>query len=144
MEIITMETITTTKPTASPVINAVIVAVEDLGTVETPFGKKPQVKVTFESDLVNDFGGQRRFVRTFNKFFHVKSALCIAVKSWSGCDLAAELENIGEVDLQSLVDDPVQLKLEPITTKSGKPFDKIVDIMPAGAVHVQPTQATNN
>ena len=94
--------------------------------------------------VVNDFGGQRRFVRTFNKFFHVKSALCIAVKSWSGCDLAAELENIGEVDLQSLVDDPVQLKLEPITTKSGKPFDKIVDIMPAGAVHVQPTQATNN
>ena len=139
-----METITTTKPTASPTVNAVIVAVEDLGTVETPFGKKPQVKVTFESDLANDFGGQRRFVRTFNKYFNAKSALSIATKAWSGRDLAAEMENIGEVDLQSFVDDQVQLRLEPITTKNGKPFDKIVDIMPAGAVHVQPTQATNN
>ena len=89
-----MESQTITKPSASPTVNAVIVAVEDLGTVETPYGKKPQVKVTFESDVANDFGGQRRFVRIFNKFFHVKSALCIAVKSWSGRDLAAEMENM--------------------------------------------------
>jgi hypothetical protein len=137
-----METLTTTKPSAPSIVNAVCVAVEDLGIVDTPYGEKPQVKFTFESDVRNEYGQQRRFVRIFNKYFNDKSALSIAVKSWSGRDLAAEMENIGEVDLQSFVDDQMRLKLEPITTKAGKPFDKIVDFIPAGAVHVQPTQET--
>ena len=123
------------------VVNAVCVEVEELGMVETPFGKKmPQVKFTFESDALNDFDEQRRFVRTFNKFFNDKSALSISVKSWRGRDLTAEEKNIGEVDLQSLVGDQARLKLETVKTKKGRPFDKIVAILPPGSVHVEPSK----
>lgn len=121
------------------VVNAVCVEVADLGEVETPFGKKPQVRFVFESDVENEFGEQRRFVRTFNHHFHEKSSLSLAVKSWSGRDLAAEMENLGEVDLQSFVGDQVRLTLEAITTKSGKPFDKIVGCLPPGAARVEHT-----
>ena len=131
-------------PQASPIVNAVCVAVEDLGTVQTPFGMKPQVKFVFESDAVNDYGEQRCFVRTFNKFFHEKSALSIAVKSWLNRDLAAENEKVGEVDLQSFVDGQARLQLEAIKTSSGKPFDKVVAILPPGAVEVQPTKRNEN
>jgi len=126
-------------PNASNIVNAVCVEVEELGTVATPFGDKPQVKVTFDSDVLNEHGGQRRFVRTFNKFFNDKSALSIAVKSWLNRDLAIENETQEDVNLQSLVGQQAKLKLEPIVTKSGNPFDKVAEILPPGTVKVQPS-----
>ena len=92
-------------------INAVCTSVEDLGVVETDYGSKPQVKFTFETRPENDDGHGRKLCRTFNKFFHEKSALCIAIKSWTGRDLAEEFEKIGESDLREFVGDEATLKI---------------------------------
>ena len=50
--------------------------------------------------------------------------------SWTGRDLVAEKQT-GRVNLKSLVGKKARLRLEPVLTKSGSTFDKIVEILPA-------------
>ena len=117
------------KPSASLFVNAVCVAVEDMGIMTTKFGAKPMVKFTFETDQENEFGQKRRLTRLFHKHTHPLSAVSLAAKSWCERDLAAEEENIGEVDWQSFVDSPACIKIEPGAVKDGKRFDNIVEIL---------------
>ena len=65
------------------IVNAACVDVIDLGTVKTPWGNKPQVKLVFETDEEDQYGEQRILTRIFHKHTHEMSALSIAVKSWS-------------------------------------------------------------
>jgi hypothetical protein len=109
--------------------------VVDLGTVKTLWGNKPQAKLVFESDLLDQYGEQRILVRTFHKHAHELSSLSVAVKSWCGRDLAQE-EATGELDLTTLISEQTRLKLQPTPTKSGGSFDKIVEFLPPGSVHV--------
>ena len=125
-----MSKIITENPQASQYFKAVCIAVEDMGVMETVFGKKPMVKFTFEIDQVNEFGEKRRLTRLFHKHFHALSALSVTAKSWCDRDLTAEEENIGEVDLQAFVDLSARIKLEPGAEKNGKRFDKISEILP--------------
>ena len=120
----------------APVINAVCVDVVDLGTVETPWGRKPQVKFVFESDQLNLYGEQRLLIRTFNKNTYEKSALSIALKSWCGRDLAQEESN-GTLDLNRQVGQQATLEIKATISKGGTPYDKIVGILPPGVVEVQ-------
>jgi hypothetical protein len=129
--------ITPIQQASETIVNAVCVDVVDLGTVKTPWGNKPQVKVVFETDLLDQYGEQRILIRTFHKHTHEKSALSIAVKSWCGRDLAQE-DAAGELDLTSLIGGQARLKLQPTLTKSGGSFDKIAEILSPGEVHVQP------
>jgi hypothetical protein len=117
-------------------VNAVCVDVADLGTVKTPWGNKPQVNLIFESDVTDQYGEQRILIRTFNNYAHEQSALSVAVRSWCGRDLASE-EEAGTLDLATLVGLQVRLKLQPTLTRSGHLFDKIVEFLPPGDVHVQ-------
>jgi len=94
-------------------VNAVCVAVEDMGVIDTKFGRKPMVKFTFETNEVNGFGQKCRLTRMFHLHTHPMSALSVAAKSWCGRNLAAEEQNIGEVDLQSFVDSSARLRIEP-------------------------------
>ncbi len=112
-------------------INSVCTSVEDLGVVETDYGSKPQVKFTFETRPENDDGHGRKLCRTFNKFFHEKSALCIAIKSWTGRDLAEEFEKIGEPDLREFVGDEATLKIEPRIGRRGTAYENIAEVLPA-------------
>lgn len=124
-----MSTIIIAKPAALRFINALCVSVEDLGVIDTQYGRKPMVKFTFETDEVNEFGQKRRLTRLFHKHSHPKSALSLAVKMWRDRNLAAEEENLGEVDWQSFVDTPACLKLEPGIIKDGRRFEHIVEIL---------------
>ena len=118
------------------IVNALCVDAVDLGTVKTPWGSKPQVNLVFESDETDHYGEQRILIRTFNKYAHEQSALSVPVKSWCGRDLASE-EEAGELDLTTLIGQQARLKLQPTVTKSGNTFDKIVEFLPPGDVHVQ-------
>lgn len=131
------ETITAPQQAWEKIVNAVCVDTVDLGTVKTPWGNKPQVKLVFESDQQDQYGEQRILVRFFHKHTHEMSALSIAVKSWTGRDLADE-EAIGALDLSTLIGRQARLKLQPSVTKSGASFDKIAEILPPGKVEVQP------
>ena len=131
--------ITPTQQGTGRIVNALCVDGLDLGTVKTPWGNKPQVKFVFETDEQDAYGEHRILVRTFHKHTHPMSALSIAVKSWCGRDLEQE-EAIGTLDLTSLVGEQVRLKLQPTLTKNGGSFDKIVEFLPPGEVHVQPTK----
>jgi hypothetical protein len=126
-----------TQPCASPCVKATCVAVEDMGVMTTKFGRKPMVKFTFETDEVNEFGYKRRLTRLFHKHFHPMSALSTTAKRWCNRDLAAEQENIGEVDLQSFVDSAAQVRLEPGIVKDGKCFERIAAILPPDHEEVQ-------
>jgi hypothetical protein len=137
MAIIKIRSNTTTQQT-SDTINAVCVDVVDLGIVDTPWGRKPQVRTVFETDQQNDYGEPRTLIRTFNMHTHEKSALSINVASWTGRNLSQEAED-GQLNLSTLVGQQARLKLEPTLTKNGNAYDKIVEILPAGEVHVVPS-----
>jgi hypothetical protein len=107
--------------------------------VKTPWGNKPQVDLVFESDELDHYGEHRILKRTFHKHTHPMSALSIAVKAWCGRDLEQE-EAISGLDLTTLIGEQVRLKLQPTPTKNGRMFDKLVDFMPAGELHVQATK----
>jgi hypothetical protein len=131
------ETITTPQQQAcEKIVNAVCVDTIDLGTVKTPWGNKPQVKLVFESDQQDQYGEQRILVRFFHKHTHEMSALSIAVKTWTGRNLGDE-EAIGALDLNTLIGRQARLKLQPTVTKNGGSFDKIAEILPPGKVEVQ-------
>ena len=125
----TTENMTITKPGASRYVNAVCVEVQDMGVTTTKFGKKPMVKFTFEIDEVNKYGSKRRLTRMFHKHFHPMSALSAVAKSWCDRDLAAEEESAGEVDLESFVDVPACIKIEPGNVKDGVRYENIVEVL---------------
>lgn len=134
-----MSNINAAKPAASLFANAKCIAVEDMGVMATRFGTKPMVKFTFETDQVDEFGAKRRLTRLFHKHHHPLSALSLAAKSWCKRDLAGEDENTGEVDLQTFVDMPACIKLEPGSVKDGRRYDNIVEILPLNDEGVEAT-----
>lgn len=125
-----MATINPAKPCASPYVDAVCVAAEDMGVMNTKFGKKPMVKFTFEIDRLDEYGAKRRLTRLFHRHTHPLSAVSVAVKSWCGRDLAGEETNLGEVDWSSFVDSSARLRIEPGAVKDGRQYENIVEIMP--------------
>ena len=118
------------------IVNALCVDVVDLGSVKTPWGNKPQMNLVFETDETDQYGEHRILIRTFNKYAYQNSALTLAVNSWCGRDLSNE-ESAGLLDLPNLIGLQARLKLQPTVTKSGNTFDKIVEFLPPGKVHVQ-------
>jgi len=110
-------------------VDAVCVAAEDMGVIDTKFGKRPMIKFTFEIDRLNEYGEKRRLTRLFHKHTHPKSAWSLAAKSWLDRDLAAEEENLGEVDLKTFVDEPACLKVEPGAEYNGRRYDNITEIL---------------
>jgi hypothetical protein len=123
------------------VVNAICVDVIDLGKIQTPWGIKPQIKFIFESDDTDEYGEQRLLIRTFHKHPHEKSALSIAMKSWTNRNLSEEAAN-GKWSVKNQKGQQARLKLQTTLTESGKCFDKIVEILPAGDVHVTPFKYT--
>ena len=60
------------------------------------------------------------------------------MKNWLNRDLAVE-EEAGTLDLNTLVGEQARLVIQPTPTRNGGTFDKIVEILPAGSAHVQPS-----
>lgn len=100
-----------------------------MGVMATKYGKRRMVKLTFEIEELNEYGSKRRLTRLFHRHTHPMSAWSMAAKSWLDRDLAAEEENLGEVDLKSFVDEPACLKIEPGAMYDGKRYENITEIL---------------
>ncbi len=122
------------KGNSSRQVDTLCVSVEDVGIMATKFGSKPMLRFTYESQELNEYGSKRRYTRLFHKHAHEKSSLSIAVKSWTGRDLANEADDIDEIDFQAFVKVPARLTLEPGNVKDGKRYENIVNIEGMAAV----------
>ncbi len=94
----------------------------------TKFGPKPTLRFTFESDEINEYGSKKRYTRLFHKHGHEKSSLSVAMKSWTGCDLVHDADEIDEVNWKSFEKLPACLTLEPGNVVCGKQYYNIVEI----------------
>lgn len=128
------------KTKSSRQVDTLCASVEDMGIVETKFGSKPMLRFTFESDELNEYNSKRRYTRIFHKHAHEKSSLSVAVKGWTGRDLATEAEDIDNVDFKTFVKLPARLTLEPGNIKDGKRYENITVIegVPTVATPVVP------
>ena len=122
------------KSTRPFTVNAKCVEVDDLGVVETDFGKKPMVRFVFEVTSEDGSAG-RRLWRSFHKNFYEKSALWGAVKSWCGRDLAEEYK-IGEPDLNEFTGETATLKIETRVGRQGTSYENITAILPGEEIDV--------
>ena len=116
-------------------VNAKCVEVDDLGVVETDFGKKPMVRFVFEV-ISEDGSAGRRLWRPFHKNFYEKSALCVEVKSWCGRDLSQENKKIGEPDLNEFTGETATLKIETRVGRQGTSYENITAILPGEEIDV--------
>ena len=123
-----MAALKSAKPSASRQVDTHCNLVEDLGLKDYGFGAKPMLKFTFESDEVNEYGSKHRYTRLFHKHNHPESALSIAIKSWTGRDLAAEADDIDDINFKSFEKMPARLTLELGCVRDGKRYENVIDI----------------
>ena len=118
-------------PGATTTVAAVCVDVQDLGVVDTPWGRKAKLKLVFELSEFKANGYPATASRTFTKSLYEKSALRPVLETWLGrvlnsSELAKgfsykELKNLG-----------CTLTLLPAISDSGNEYQMIVAIQPAG------------
>ncbi len=135
-----MPLIKSAKTKSSRQVDTLCASVEEMGIVETKYGSKPMLRFTFESDELNEYNNRRRYTRLFHKHAHEKSSLSVAVKAWTGRDLATEADDIDDVDFKTFVKLPARLTLEPGNVKDGKRYENItlIEGVPAVATPVAP------
>lgn len=112
------------------------IEVENLGTVETPWGKKKQTKVVFDAEIE---GNQCPIclTRTYNLSLHEMSALSKDLQSWLDRELT-DKERDGGFKLKQMVGEECRLELQEVLGKEGRTYMKIVRVLPANQSFSQP------
>lgn len=124
--ILTNTPTSTYTPAPPGVHDAVCVDFIDLGIVDTPFGAKRKVKLTFEIPAEAD-GKPYNISKTFTASLHEKATLNQFLAKWRGKPIA-----VGEpIDFRKVVGTSATLVVVQETNDSGKTFAKIDTIMKA-------------
>ncbi len=124
--ILTNTPTSTYTPAPPGVHDAVCVDFIDLGIVDTPFGAKRKVKLTFEIPAEGD-GKPYNISKTFTASLHEKASLNHFLSKWRGKPIA-----IGEpIDFRKVVGTSATLVVAQETNDAGKTFAKIDTIMKA-------------
>lgn len=111
---------------------ACCVDVVDLGIVETNFGKKDSVRITWELDVDMDDGRPFIISRRYAKSLHEKSSLHKDLKSWRG--RAFTPEELAGFDLEKLIGVPCQILVQH-EERDGVPYGNIAAITKAEKTH---------
>ena len=117
---------------------AVCVDVQDLGVVDTPWGRKPNIKFVFELGEQKANGYPATVSRTFTKSVHEKSALRPVIEAWLGRPLNSS-ELAKGFPYKELKNQACTLMLLPAISEGGNEYLKIVAIQPAGEPALQPS-----
>lgn len=125
-------------PGATTTVAAVCVDVQDLGVVDTPWGRKPRLKFVFELAEQKANGYPATASRTFTKSVHEKSALRPVLEAWLGRPLSSS-ELAKGFPYQKLKHLGGTLTLLPAISEGGDEYLKIVAILPAGETALQPS-----
>jgi len=120
-------------------LDALCVDVIDLGTVNTPWGLKPKLKLVFETAELKPNGYRRSASRTYNVNYYEKGMLRRDLESWRGKPLTPG-ELLTGVDFSKLVGKPCLLEVtDATTTIEGRPFLQIEAIRKAGKNGLAPS-----
>jgi hypothetical protein len=109
--------------------DAVFCDVEDLGVVETQYGKKHQVRIVWQLAAKMDDGRPFTIGRRYGLSLHEKSALFKDLKSYAK---KAPPQNL---DLETLIGKPCQI-LVTHTERDGSTYANVQAVLPAGKVKV--------
>jgi hypothetical protein len=119
-------------------LKAVCVDKIDLGTVQTGWGSKHQVKLVFETEETKPNGYRRCASRTYNISYYEKARLRQDLDSWRGRPVSPS-EMINGVDFTKLVGKAAELDVRDATTNEGRSYLQIVAIRKAGKVLLAPS-----
>lgn len=108
-------------------VRAVCVDFMDLGTVETTWGPKHQVKLVFETEERKANGFPRTATRTHTLSYWEKAPLRRDLESWRGRPLTASQIQRG-IRLSSLVGRDCELEVCDALSSKGFPYLKVVSI----------------
>ena len=109
--------------------DAVFCDVEDLGVVETQYGKKHQVRIVWQLAAKMDDGRPFTIGRRYGLSLHEKAALFKDLKSYAK---KAPPQNL---DLETLIGKPCQI-LVTHTERDGSTYANVQAVLPAGKVKV--------
>jgi hypothetical protein len=112
-------------------VASVCVDVIDLGVQDTPWGKRHQVKIVWETDQKKENGYPLNVSKTYNLSLHPESNLRKDLQAWRGRDFSEE-ELSGPFAVESMKDQPCTLELQDALSKSGNAYLKVLSISPAG------------
>jgi len=103
--------------------------VEDLGIIETQYGKKHQVRIVWQLGLKMEDGRPYTIGRRYGLSLHEKAALFKDLKSYAK---KAPPQNL---DLETLIGKPCQI-LVTHTERDGSTYANVQAVLPAGKVKV--------
>ena len=109
--------------------DAVFCDVEDLGVVETQYGKKHQVRIVWQLAAKMDDGRPFTIGRRYGLSLHEKAALFKDLKSYAK---KAPPQNL---DLETLIGKPCQI-LVTHTERDGSTYANVQAVLPAGKAKV--------
>jgi hypothetical protein len=109
--------------------DAVFCDVEDLGIIETQYGKKHQVRIVWQLAAKMDDGRPFTIGRRYGLSLHEKSALFKDLKSYAK---KAPPQNL---DLETLIGKPCQI-LVTHTERDGSTYANVQAVLPAGKAKV--------
>jgi len=105
--------------------DAVFCDVEDLGIIETQYGKKHQVRIVWQLGLKMEDGRPYTIGRRYGLSLHEKAALFKDLKSYAK---KAPPQNL---DLETLIGKPCQI-LVTHTERDGSTYANVQAVLPAG------------
>lgn len=117
------------KPAPDGIWDATCVDVLDLGEVQTQFGLKEQVRVTWELDVLTDEDRRHLLSKTYSKSLADKSTLLKDLLSWTGGLTDKELDSL---DLESFIGRPCRLLVVHKPGKEGKIFANVDRVLKPG------------
>lgn len=121
-------------PAPDGISDAVCVDAHELGLVQTPFGEKEQVKITWELDKINDEGRRYLISKNYNRSLADKSTLFRDCTAWSGGLSAEDLNNF---DLETFIGLPCRLLIIHKPSKDGRIFANIDRVLKSGDVKLE-------
>lgn len=100
---------------------------EYLGLIESQFGTKPKIALTWEIDEINQETGKRFTVsKRYTASLHEKSALARDLKTWFG------VAPKDEFDTEKLIGRPCRIVIEHVTRPNGETFANVIAVLKPG------------
>lgn len=116
--------------------DAVVVDVNDLGLVQTHFGEKEQIKISWEISSKMEDGRPYVISKTYNKSLAEKSTLLKDLISWNGGMSEKELNTL---DLDTYIEKPCRLLIVHKPGKEGRVFSNVDRVLKPGDVKLTPS-----
>jgi hypothetical protein len=107
---------------------AVCCDVEDIGLQETQFGKKHQVRITWQLGELKSDGTRHLASKRYNASLDKRAVLCSDLESWRGRPFTRE--EVKRVDLEALIGKPCTLQLVENVGREGGTFVNVATVMP--------------